>query len=68
MRIENAVFVKGFTGFFFDDQRAIKGGAVHDGFDYLGAPKTEVTSGPPSRSSKSSRSRGRGSTRPFATA
>ena len=31
----------GRTGFYFDDQRAIKGGAGHDGTFYVGAPVTE---------------------------
>ena len=29
------------TGFYFDDQRAIKGGAGHDGNFYIGAPVTD---------------------------
>jgi methylaspartate ammonia-lyase len=40
MRISKALFAPGASAFFFDDQRAIKGGAAHDGFDYLGAPST----------------------------
>ncbi|MHC4887493.1 MAG: methylaspartate ammonia-lyase, partial [Planctomycetota bacterium] len=40
VRIERAVFSKGASAFFFDDQRAIKAGAVHDGFAYRGDPIT----------------------------
>ncbi len=36
MKIVNAVCCKGMTGFFFDDQRAIKGGAKSDGNAYIG--------------------------------
>lgn len=36
MKIVNVVCSKGRTGFYFDDQRAIKAGAKHDGFTYLG--------------------------------
>ena len=36
MKIVNVVCAKGRTGFFFDDQRAIKKGAVSDGAAYLG--------------------------------
>ncbi|MCK5324011.1 MAG: hypothetical protein KAJ45_07675, partial [Desulfobulbaceae bacterium] len=42
MKIKKALFSPGITGFFFDDQRAIKQGASHDGFTYEGKP---VTSG-----------------------
>jgi methylaspartate ammonia-lyase len=31
----------GQAGFYFDDQAAIRHGAVHDGFDYAGAPETK---------------------------
>ena len=41
MRIKNALCVKGLTGFFFDDQRAIKNGAAVDGSTYLGAVATD---------------------------
>jgi methylaspartate ammonia-lyase len=41
LKIIKALFVPGTTGFFFDDQKAIKGGAEHDGFIYSGAPLTE---------------------------
>ena len=42
MKITKALFAKGNSAFFFDDQRAIKRGAPHDGFNYAGEP---VTSG-----------------------
>ncbi len=41
MKIQKVLFSKGATGFFFDDQMAIKKGAVQDGNVYLGAPLTE---------------------------
>ena len=41
MKIIDVVCSTGRTGFYFDDQRAIKSGAEHDGFTYLGQPKTE---------------------------
>jgi len=40
MRIKNVLAVPGLTGFFFDDQRAIKAGAGSDGFTYTGSPVT----------------------------
>ncbi|MFZ5951820.1 MAG: methylaspartate ammonia-lyase [Candidatus Rifleibacteriota bacterium] len=40
MKISRATFSKGNSAFFFDDQRAIKNGAGHDGFVYLGEPVT----------------------------
>ncbi len=40
MKIQQAFFVPGTSAFFFDDQRAIKDGAIHDGFTYRGKPKT----------------------------
>jgi methylaspartate ammonia-lyase len=40
MRIDRALFVPAASAFFFDDQRAIKAGAPHDGFTYDGAPVT----------------------------
>jgi methylaspartate ammonia-lyase len=40
MRIKEAIFSNGRTGFFFDDQRAIRNGAVPDGAAYLGKPAT----------------------------
>lgn len=40
MRINQATFSPGNSAFFFDDQRAIKSGAKHDGFVYLGDPVT----------------------------
>ena len=41
MKIKNVVLSKSYTGFYFDDQKAIKLGAGHDGFMYLGDPATE---------------------------
>ncbi|MBB6479808.1 methylaspartate ammonia-lyase [Spirochaeta isovalerica] len=41
MKIVKAIFSPGVTGFFFDDQKAIKAGAEHDGFIYRGEPMTE---------------------------
>ena len=41
MKITNVICSKGRTGFFFDDQRAIKKGAVSDGAAYVGQPVTE---------------------------
>jgi methylaspartate ammonia-lyase len=41
MKIKQAVFSQGNSAFFFDDQRAIKNGARHDGFVYTGEPVTE---------------------------
>ena len=41
MKIVNVVCSGGRTGFYFDDQRAIKGGAGHDGMFYVGSPVTE---------------------------
>ncbi|HQG30116.1 MAG TPA: methylaspartate ammonia-lyase, partial [Candidatus Ozemobacteraceae bacterium] len=40
MKIRRAMFAKGVSSFFFDDQRAIKKGATHDGFVYRGEPVT----------------------------
>ncbi|MDD3148021.1 MAG: methylaspartate ammonia-lyase [Candidatus Riflebacteria bacterium] len=40
MKIVKAAFAKGNSAFFFDDQRAIKNGAAHDGFVYVGEPVT----------------------------
>ena len=40
MKIKNVFYSAGLTGFFFDDQRAIKRGAPHDGFIYTGDPVT----------------------------
>ena len=41
MKIKDVILTKSYTGFFFDDQMAIKGGAKVDGFRYIGEPKTE---------------------------
>ncbi len=40
MKIIDLVCAPGRTGFFFDDQRAIKSGAVMEGAAYFGEPKT----------------------------
>ena len=40
MKIKQALFSKGVTGFFFDDQKAIKGGLKQNGFVYAGEPVT----------------------------
>ncbi len=40
MNISKVTFSKGNSAFFFDDQRAIKNGAAHDGFVYVGEPVT----------------------------
>ena len=40
MKITNIVCSAGRTGFYFDDQRAIKNGAGHDGVFYVGDPVT----------------------------
>ena len=41
MKITNVICSKGRTGFYFDDQRAIKKGAVADGAAYIGEPVTD---------------------------
>ena len=41
MKILDVVCSAGRTGFYFDDQRAIKQGAGHDGVFYVGAPVTQ---------------------------
>lgn len=38
--IERVILSPGLSGFYFDDQRAIKAGAEHDGFSYRGEPLT----------------------------
>ena len=40
MKITDVLTVPGLTGFFFDDQRAIKAGAESDGFTYKGQAVT----------------------------
>jgi len=40
MKIRKVLFARGISSFFFDDQRAIKRGAAHDGFVYKGRPIT----------------------------
>lgn len=41
MRVKDVVFTKGLTGFYFDDQLAIKKGATQNGLVYEGDPVTE---------------------------
>lgn len=41
MRILDVVCSEAKTGFYFDDQKAIKNGAGHNGFAYVGSPVTE---------------------------
>lgn len=41
MKIVKVICSAGKTGFFFDDQKAIKAGAKNDGAFYEGAPSTE---------------------------
>ena len=40
MKIKQVICAPGRTGFYFDDQKAIKAGAAHDGAMYEGEPKT----------------------------
>ncbi|WP_439026324.1 methylaspartate ammonia-lyase [Haloarchaeobius sp. DT45] len=40
MQIERVRAIPAVSGFYFDDQRAIKQGAEHDGFAYIGEPVT----------------------------
>lgn len=41
MKITNVVLSAGLTGFYSDDQQAIRAGVKHDGFIYVGAPETK---------------------------
>lgn len=41
MKIVDLICAPGRTGFYFDDQRAIKSGAGHDGMFYTGDPVTQ---------------------------
>lgn len=41
MKIVDVILTKSYTGFYFDDQKAIKQGAGHDGFMYVGEPVTD---------------------------
>ncbi|KLU59463.1 methylaspartate ammonia-lyase [Peptococcaceae bacterium CEB3] len=41
MKIVDVLAAPGLTGFYFDDQQAIKAGAAHDGFAYTGEPVTK---------------------------
>lgn len=38
MKIKDVILSKAYTGFFFDDQKAIKAGAKQDGLFYMGEP------------------------------
>ncbi|HUS88664.1 MAG TPA: hypothetical protein VMW91_04700, partial [Desulfosporosinus sp.] len=38
MKIVDVIASPGLTGFYFDDQQAIKEGVTHDGFTYNGEP------------------------------
>ncbi|TLN14898.1 methylaspartate ammonia-lyase, partial [bacterium] len=40
MKIVDVILADGVTGFYFDDQKAIKGGARQDGFALRGEPRT----------------------------
>ena len=40
MKIKKVLLTKSYTGFYFDDQKAIKKGATNDGFFYVGDPAT----------------------------
>ena len=41
MKIIDIICSKSLTGFYFDDQKAIKTGATQDGFTYIGEPVTD---------------------------
>lgn len=41
MKIKKVILTKSFTGFYFDDQKAIKHGVKQDGFMYIGEAVTE---------------------------
>lgn len=41
MKIVDLICSEGKTGFYFDDQKAIKAGAKHDGLFYIGEPQLE---------------------------
>ena len=41
MKIVDIICAEGKTGFYFDDQKAIKKGAKHDGMFYIGEPMTD---------------------------
>ena len=40
MKIKNVYLSKSYTGFYFDDQKAIKAGVKQDGFNYIGKTLT----------------------------
>ncbi len=41
MKIVDVILSNGYTGFYFDDQKAIKAGAKQDGFNYVGKTETD---------------------------
>lgn len=41
MKIIDVIISKSYTGFFFDDQKAIKKGAINDGLFYIGKPEIQ---------------------------
>lgn len=41
MKIKKIYLSKSYTGFYFDDQKAIKSGAINDGFFYSGDPQID---------------------------
>ena len=41
MKIIDVIFTKSYTGFYFDDQKAIKKDAIQNGFMYVGDPHTD---------------------------
>ncbi|TNF08741.1 MAG: methylaspartate ammonia-lyase [Bacillota bacterium] len=41
MKIVDVLFTKSYTGFYFDDQKAIKKDAIQNGFMYVGEPQTD---------------------------
>lgn len=41
MKIKNILLEEGFAGYYFDDLKAIKEGALQDGLFYVGRPKTQ---------------------------
>ncbi len=52
MKIQQAVFSPGISSFFFDDQRAIKAGAAHDGFVYGATDHAGLPQHPPGRAKR----------------
>lgn len=41
MKIKDVILTRSYSGFYYDDQNAIKQGAQHDGFFYKGEPVTD---------------------------